>query len=311
MTTDRYEGLDELALLEEEAAEFGLPWTGPPKVHREEVPTEGGTVSLLRWGDEPAELALLHGAALNAHTWDAFALALRRPLIALDLPGHGHSAWRTDARYDAATLASATADVIASRAPSADVVVGHSLGGLAAVALASARPDLVRSLVLIDVSPGITSAEQVRSFLAGPEVFSSREEIVTRARSFGFGHSDEAVARAVWLNTNVREDGSVVWKHHFGHLGGLAASDGETNRTVDATALWPALESYRGSVLLIRGERGFISEEDGRDLIRRVPGAEVVTVPTGHNVQEDDPVLLAEIIGRFLEQTTRAKLPTR
>ncbi len=34
---------------------------------------------------------LLHGGAQNAHTWDTVALALGRPLVAIDLPGHGHS----------------------------------------------------------------------------------------------------------------------------------------------------------------------------------------------------------------------------
>ena len=33
----------------------------------------------------------MHGGAQNAHTWDTVALALDRPLVAVDLPGHGHS----------------------------------------------------------------------------------------------------------------------------------------------------------------------------------------------------------------------------
>ena len=43
------------------------------------------------WGDGEPELVLLHGGAQNAHTWDTVALALDRPLVAIDLPGHGHS----------------------------------------------------------------------------------------------------------------------------------------------------------------------------------------------------------------------------
>ena len=34
---------------------------------------------------------LLHGGSQNAHTWDTVAMALDRPLVAIDLPGHGHS----------------------------------------------------------------------------------------------------------------------------------------------------------------------------------------------------------------------------
>ena len=90
---------DEFALLPENAAEFGLPWTGPPLVERIEVGVPSGTISGLRWGAEEPELVLVHGGAQNAHTWDTVALALGRPLVALDLPGHGHSSHRDDHAY--------------------------------------------------------------------------------------------------------------------------------------------------------------------------------------------------------------------
>ena len=83
---------DEFGLFHENAAEFGLPYPGPPTVRREEVPLgDGRQLSALVWGDRPPELVLLHGGAQNAHTWDTVALALGRPLVAIDLPGHGHS----------------------------------------------------------------------------------------------------------------------------------------------------------------------------------------------------------------------------
>src|SRR6201981_3404140 len=85
-------GYDEFGMLAENAAEAGLPWAGSPAVRREWVGVAPGQqVSSLAWGDGDPELVLLHGGAQNAHTWDTVALALRRPLIAIDLPGHGHS----------------------------------------------------------------------------------------------------------------------------------------------------------------------------------------------------------------------------
>ncbi len=56
-------------------------------------------LSALRWGTAEPELVFLHGGAQNAHTWDTVALALNRPLLAIDLPGHGHSDWRSDHSY--------------------------------------------------------------------------------------------------------------------------------------------------------------------------------------------------------------------
>lgn len=83
---------DEFGLLADNAAEAGLPWTGPPALRREFVEVAPGQqVSVLVWSEGDPELVLLHGGAQNAHTWDTVAVALRRPLIAVDLPGHGRS----------------------------------------------------------------------------------------------------------------------------------------------------------------------------------------------------------------------------
>jgi len=83
---------DEFSMFRDNAEEFGIPYDGPPTVRREFVEVEPGRrLSALVWGDGDPELVFLHGGAQNAHTWDTVALALGRPLVAIDLPGHGHS----------------------------------------------------------------------------------------------------------------------------------------------------------------------------------------------------------------------------
>ncbi|HVF31655.1 MAG TPA: hypothetical protein VM933_01350, partial [Acidimicrobiales bacterium] len=83
---------DEFSYFSENAEEFGLPYDGPPAVRREAVELgDGRRLSALVWGTSAPELVLLHGGGQNAHTWDTVALALDRPLVAIDLPGHGHS----------------------------------------------------------------------------------------------------------------------------------------------------------------------------------------------------------------------------
>ena len=95
---------DEFGLFHENAAEYGLPFTTPPVVRRVEVRVaDGRAVSALVWGDAPAEVVFIHGGSQNAHTWDTVALALGRPAVAVDLPGHGHSGWRDDGAYTPAT----------------------------------------------------------------------------------------------------------------------------------------------------------------------------------------------------------------
>ena len=49
-------------------------------------------------------------------------------------------------------------------------------------------------------------------------------------------------------------------------------------------------------ITLVRGERGFVTEGDAADFVARVPQASVLTVPSGHNVQEELPVPLAALV---------------
>ena len=116
MNEDTY---DEFSFFEENATEAGLPWDGPPTVRRQAVDVGAGRrVSALVWGPEPARVVFIHGGGQNAHTWDTVALALQRPLVAVDLPGHGHSDWPGDSRaLDPGAMADDVATAIARLAP--------------------------------------------------------------------------------------------------------------------------------------------------------------------------------------------------
>src|SRR5580692_2868844 len=129
---------DEFGLFSENAAEYGLPFLGPPAVRRVEVEVSPGRkLSSLMWGTAPPELVLVHGGAQNAHTWDTVAMVLDRPLVAIDLPGHGHSDGGPDGSLSVAGNGKDLAAAIAMLAPDAAGVVGMSLGGLSSIALAA------------------------------------------------------------------------------------------------------------------------------------------------------------------------------
>ena len=148
---------DEFGLFHENAAEYDLPIDPAPTVRRErvEMPT-GLAVSALVWGVGEPDLVLVHGGAQNAHTWDTVALALGRPLVAIDLPGHGHSDHRPAHDYTPTSMAADLAVVIDTLAPRAEAVVGMSLGGMTSICLAADHPHLVRRLgVATDAAPQI------------------------------------------------------------------------------------------------------------------------------------------------------------
>src|SRR6516162_5070446 len=187
---DDADDYDEFGMLGDNAAEAGLALsTIPPVTRTSTTLADGQTVSALAWGDAQPELVLLHGGGQNAHTWDTVALALGRPLLAVDLPGHGHSGRRQDRDYGPWRNAEAVAAVIDQAAPAARAVVGMSLGGATLIRLAATRPDLVRRAVIVDVTPnsGVRSRAMSQAergavaLVSGPPSYDSFEAMAAAA----------------------------------------------------------------------------------------------------------------------------------
>jgi pimeloyl-ACP methyl ester carboxylesterase len=291
---------DEFAFLHENAGEVGLPFDpqSPPSVERVTVAAPSGhDVSALVWGDGPAELVLLHGGAQNAHTWDTVALALGRPLVAVDLPGHGHSQWRDDKAYRPQQMADDVAHVARQLAPDATTFVGMSLGGLTGLCATAADPGLADRLVLVDITPGVNAqkAEPILSFIAGPEEFASFDEILERTMAYNPTRSRSSLRRGVLHNAKERPDGSWVWRYDLPV--GERVDDLE-ERFAD---LWEAVSAIEAAVLLVQGGlSGVVDDDDVAELQRRQPDAEVVVVEeAGHSVQGDRPLELAAILEGF------------
>ncbi|CAH0136618.1 Lipase LipV [Microbacterium sp. Bi121] len=264
---------------------------------------DGRELSALRYGTGAPAVTLLHGAGLNAHTWDTTVLLLKEPVLAIDLAGHGDSSWRDDADYSGRALAPDIALALQEWTTQPQILVGQSLGGLTAAAVASTHPELVRELVIVDITPGIDTSggpSALRAFYEGPTDFATRDELVDRAMSLGFGSTRPETARGVFLNTRVRPDGRIEWKHHFAHLAARAlampsSGDAGPGAVLDAGG-WDDLAAAAAPITLVRAARGFVTEPDAEDFRRRVPGSHIVAIDATHNVQETAPTELAELI---------------
>jgi pimeloyl-ACP methyl ester carboxylesterase len=294
---------DEFSMFAENASEAGLEWKGQPVVDRTSIEIGADRrVSALIWGEGTPELVLLHGGGQNAHTWDTVALALERPLVAVDLPGHGHSDWPSGkANLDPASMADDVAAVVQSLAPEARAVVGMSLGGATAIALASRHSELVRMLLLVDITPGVNheKASDIAAFLAGPESFESFDEILERTIQFNPTRSESSLRRGVLHNAVQREDGRWTWRHQ---LGRPSATTGMHVEAVDFGSQWDDLERIGVPVMLARGSLSpVVDDADVAEFRRRRPGDPVVVVEgSGHSIQGDQPLELARIITEFI-----------
>jgi pimeloyl-ACP methyl ester carboxylesterase len=313
---------DEFGLFHENAAEYGLPFDGPPAVRREHVEVEPGRrLSALVWGLGDPELVLLHGGSQNAHTWDTVAMALRpRSLIAIDLPGHGHSdgpGERQRADRSPRGAADDVAVAIRALAPNARGVVGMSYGGLTTIALTECAPDLVRKVLLVDVLPGLKAehARHIVDFVNGPATFARFDDLLARTTAFNPTRSISSLRRGILHNAVQLDDGSWVWRHSRWRLGAGEQPETESSPAGGPVAGGPVsgdrvfddllevLGRIQVPLLLARGMRAdsVLRDDDEAELVRRLPSAQVVHFEeAGHSIQGDMPVQLAATVGAFI-----------
>ena len=155
------------------------------------VDVDGTTISYLAWGDPgPRGLVLVHGGGAHAHWWDHIAplLALDRRVLALDLSGHGDSGRRDTYTLDAwaTEVLAVAADASLTEPPT---VIGHSMGGLVTLRLASLFGARLAGAVVIDsplrnrdLTPEEMAARDRRAF--GPlRVYPSREDAIAHFRT--------------------------------------------------------------------------------------------------------------------------------
>ncbi|MBE7162775.1 MAG: alpha/beta hydrolase, partial [Williamsia herbipolensis] len=179
------------------------------------------------------------------------------------------------------------------------IVVGHSLGAILGARVAALAPERVTGLVLVDMSPDFTqrAVERIARALEQEVPFTTLDQVADRAIEARVGDDRDVLLREARHTTRVGADGRLVRRHHFPHL--PAGTTADVGRFADA---WPDLEALDAPVLLVRGDRGYVSPKLVTSFTERLGDASVVTVSARHAVQAQAPT---ELAGAIRAWTTR------
>ena len=275
----------------------------------ETVALNGLRFHYLDWGAAgKPPLLLLHGGMQNAHTWDITAVALKRDyhVVALDLRGHGDSAWSDEGDYSHVTHARDVGGLIDHLGWDNVTLIGLSLGGLAAMRFASEHSDKLAAFVIVDVGPELNQSGvgRIINFTGGPAELDSIDDFIRRAIEYNPRRKAEQLRYSLTHNLRLLENGKYTWKYDR-RIGRARARVPGESVPVQFEDMWETLRSITCPTLVVRGAKSDVfAEETGRRMAETIPDCRFVTVPdAGHTVPMDNAPGFLKVLQTFLNET--------
>ena len=187
-------------------------------------------------------------------------------------------------------------------APDADLVVGMSLGGLTALRLAVAAPELVRKLVLVDVTPSaperhteMTDEQKgTVALVQGERTFPSFDAMLEVTVAAAPHRDRESLRRGVFHNAKRLDDGTWTWRYDSISAQGLLRFSGPVGgrpRTSPRRRRWCAAPTRSSSTTTMPPNSPAPHPDSS--------GVHIVE-NSGHSVQSDQPRQLVDILRGIL-----------
>ncbi len=239
-------------------------------------------------------LVILHGLFGSKRNWASIAatLADHRRVVTVDLRNHGESPWAEP--HDYPSLADDVADSIRRHAGGAAAVLGHSMGGKAAMMLALRSPELVERLVVVDIAPGRSQGGVLAVLRAMQEVplaaCASRADV---ENALAADIPERAVRGFVAQNVRIGPAG-LSWRVNLDAL----------ERHADDILGFPEVpvaQRFDKPTLFIAGSRSdYIRPEHHAEIRRLFPLATIETIEgAGHWVHADATEAFLKAVTRF------------
>ena len=262
----------------------------------------GNTLVGDRYGSGARAALLLHGGGQTRHAFAGTAGALAAAgwsAFTVDQRGHGDSEWITDAGYrvfDFAADAARLAAELTQRFGAPPVVIGASLGGMAAMiaegeAAKQNLPPRFSALVLVDVTPRFDrdGAAKIRGFMRDRvrEGFASIEEAADAVAGYLPHRPRPASIEGLRKNLRLHDDGR--WRWHWDPAFFDGPDPISADHELQETARIEAARTLRIPALLVRGGSSELVREDhAREFLELAPHAKFVDVAGARHMVAGD-----------------------
>jgi pimeloyl-ACP methyl ester carboxylesterase len=259
----------------------------------------------LDWGNPQAPpVVCVHGYTSSAQAFNAPARHFqdRAHIVALDVRGHGESAWSPAGAYQYRDQASDLAAFVDQLELPTFTLIGTSMGGIIAMAYAEAHADRLARLVINDIGPDVEGGSGRITQMVGsrPDDFATLDDAMAYRREVSPITASRAADDQRELALGVlreRPDGRWVWKMDPAYI------QQRVQRGAPARpALWPVLEQLSCPTMVVWGTTSdVLSEAQARRMVDALPHGELVAVPgVGHAPTLVEPVVLSAL-ERFLK----------
>lgn len=234
------------------------------------------------YGADGPPVVVLHGLFGSGRNWMTVSrrLADRYRVLAPDLRNHGTSPWSPVHTYEA--MADDVVAVLEERSLGPAALVGHSMGGKAAMLVALRRPDLVDRLVVVDVAP--VAYESGFGAYARAMAEADLDGVTRRTEVDAQLASDVPAAgvRAFLLQNLVLDGDGARWRVNLPVLEAAMP-------TISGFPAAAVGTSYDGPALFVAGGRSdYLRREHADAVMALFPRAEVTIVPeAGHWVHAE------------------------
>jgi pimeloyl-ACP methyl ester carboxylesterase len=259
----------------------------------------------LDWGtQERHPILFLHGGGLNAHTWDLVCLMLRDSYhcLALDQRGHGDSEWEPTSDYSFDSQIRDIEGFAAKLALHRPLVVGHSMGGFAAMGYAMKHAKTLAGLVLVDVGPELSmeGGRRIRDFISQDRELDSVEAFVERAMAFNPMRNPALLRRSLLHNLRRLPNGKWTWKHDPKRM----SPDFAQERAERSKQILDEVHRISCPTLVLRGDRSDVfTDKNAEKFAKELPHGRWRRVAnSGHTIQGDNPRGLLEALRPLLAE---------